>query len=248
MFFLSVFFCISTFADTGFYNYETKVEVPEPLYVDLVRGLHSHKGEWEVNTLLSQNQSPLSEKKWAPEVEWVIKEGTAVELEFPMVGNSLRSYKVALQQRTYQSPNKNNLQGLQFLYEADQDFESSELTAFYIVAHRFNHYFSAISISGFKTLLERDRGLTTLLNATLFYNYSDEVDLGLEVNSASAQYSEAFLQVMPQLHLAMRDGLKIQFGYGAQEIRDKWFPTSSLRLIKEFNKKKNCAWFSSFVA
>lgn len=30
----------------GYSEYETKVEVPEPLFVDLVRGLGAVKGEW----------------------------------------------------------------------------------------------------------------------------------------------------------------------------------------------------------
>lgn len=227
---------LHSFAERGFYNYETKVEVPEPLYIDLVRGLHSHKGEWEINSLFVQNQSLMGEKKWAPELEWVVREGTAIEFEFPMTGAHLEAYKFAIQQRTYQSANKNNLQGVQLLYEADRVFMHSELTAFYIMAHRFNHEFSAITISGFKTILEQSEGLSVLVNTTLFYNYSDEVDFGIEVNYASPQFSEKFLQVVPQLHLALRDGMKIQFGYGGRETQDRWSSTSSLRLIKEFNK------------
>lgn len=233
-----IYFCWSNENTTSFSDYETKVEIPEPLFIDLVRGLHSHRGEWELNSLLNHTQGTYSELHWAPEVEWVIKDGSAVEFEFPMVGSQLESYKFAFQQRTYRSSTRSTFHGLQLIYQANTDFSRSEGTLFFIAAHRFNHYYSSILLVGGKTILEKTTGVDGLFNLSLFYNYSDEVDLGLETNYSSGHFSNRLLQLVPQLHLALNDGMKIQFGFGTRQDEDKWSPTTTLRLIKEFNKQK----------
>lgn len=236
MFYIFVFF-FSLFSHSEVFDgYDRDVEVPEPLFVDLVRGLHSEKGEWEINSLFSHNEGTYSDLRWAPEIEWAIADGTAIEFELPMIGSQLKAYKFAFQKRLHRSEDRHSLHGVQLLYESERRFDHSDFTFFYILAHRFDFYWSLITISGMRTVLEKYHGVDASLNTTVFYNYSREVDLGLEVNYASDIISERFVQIMPQLHLALRTGWKVQFGFGTREEEHKWSPTSALRIIKEFNK------------
>lgn len=236
--FLLLILSVLVEAQEGFNDYETKVEIPEPLFIDLVRGLGSKKGEWEVNSLFYHGQGGFSDLNWAPEIEWAFADGTALELEFPMRGNSLHSYKAAFQKTVFKSRDRSHQQGVQFIYETGKDFGHSDLTGYYILAHRYSPKVSSIAIFGFKTLLEHYQGLTTIFNHTAFYNYTQEIDLGMEVNYFSqTSYMDQVLQVVPQLHLAMGSGYKIQFGFGGGEDGGRWSPVSMLRVIREFNKE-----------
>ena len=73
-----------------------ELDIPEPLVFDLVRPLGSPQGELEVNFFASRinGQGQLS---WSPEIEYVIADGYAVELELPHTNGSLDEYKMALQ-------------------------------------------------------------------------------------------------------------------------------------------------------
>ena len=237
--FLLVFFSqFQVFAqDTAFEDYETKGEIPEPLYIDLVRNLNSKRGEWEVNSLFYHKDTGFDAFQWAPEIEWVAYSGGAVELEFPMLGDSLYRYKAAFQQKIWGDPQQNDLHGLQLIYEADKAFSESEGTLYYIIAYRWNTSFSTIALVGGRWPLEADHRFSPRWNITLFYNKSDEIDIGLEVNHSSNWHSEAqWTQIIPQLHFALDEGYKIQFGFGAREEFKQWSPVSMFRLIREFNR------------
>ncbi len=233
-----LFISLLTSAQDGFNDYETKVEIPEPLFIDLVRGLGSKKGEWEVNSLAYHGDGGFSELNWAPEIEWAFADGTAVELELPMHGHSLHSYKMAAQKTVYSNAERSHLHGLQIIYETNKEWGRSDLTAYYISAHRFTPKVSTITLVGIKTLIEEFQGFTKIFNHTVFYNYSREIDVGVEFNYFSRErFMDQVLQVVPQLHLAMGDGFKLQFGFGGGEDNGRWTPVSMLRLIREFNKE-----------
>ena len=224
----------------AFDDYKTKVEVPEPLFIDLVRSLSSEVGEWEINSLFYHSQGTYEDLKWAPEIELVLFDGTALEFEFPMQGPDLKNYKFAFQQRIYASRQSQSLHGIQLIYETNQKFNVSEGTFYYILAHRFNHHWSAIGLYGFKSVIENYEGLEAQFNQSFFYNYSREIDLGVEINYASGELEGRYFQVVPQLHLAFNHGYKIQFGFGAIDggVTDEGStvsPVGVFRFIKEFN-------------
>lgn len=231
-----LFFSSSAWANKkAFDEYKSKVEVPEPLYIDLVRSLSAEAGEWEINSLFYHSQGTYGDLKWSPEVEVVIREGSAIEFEFPMKGGNLNSYKLAFQQRIYENKKANGIHGFQFIYEANKRFNKDEGTFYYIVAHRFNHYLSTIGLYGVKSLIKKFEGLEVQLNQSIFYNYSREIDLGIEINYASDKLENKYFQIVPQLHLAFTKGYKIQFGFGALDKDSKVSPVGVLRFIKEFN-------------
>ncbi len=223
-------------AEKAFDQYGSKVEVPEPLFIDLVRGLNSKTGEWEINSLFSHSQGRFQQMNWAPEIEYVIRTGTSIEFEFPMEGGELTHYKVAGQQRLYRNLSGSTVHGLQFIYETNRQFNHSETSIFYIVAHRINYRFSVLGMYGFRNQVENWNGINTLLNQSVFYNYSREVDFGLEINYDAGQLNEDYWQVIPQVHLALNDGYKIQFGFGALASEDQINPVGTFRIIREFNQ------------
>lgn len=231
-----ILFSWPSFAKKAFDNYESKVEVPEPLFVDLVRSLNAKNGEWEINSLFYHSQGTYDDFNWAPEIEFVLRAGTAIEFELPIEGGELKNYKTAFQQRIYQNKKRNHLHGLQVIYEADNKFNHSDATLYYIVAHRFNHNLSVIGLYGAKSLLENYQGLEYLFNQSVFYNYSEEIDFGLEYNYSSGQLSNRYWQLIPQLHIAFEGGAKIQFGFGAINTDSTVSPIGTFRLIMEFNK------------
>lgn len=224
----------STAQGNEYGNYGNKVEVPEPLFIDLVRSLDAQKGEWEINSLFRHADSDFQGMTWAPEIEFVVTNGLALEFEFPMQGDSLKNYKFALQNTLGSFNQGKSIHGLQFIYESDTDFKHHEETLFYILAHRFNFHLSSMTLAGIQKKSHLDE-LIWSYNQTFFYNYSREVDFGLEFNYFSGPAQSRFLQIVPQLHLAFQKGYKIQWGFGSEEVGAKWQPVAVFRLIKEFN-------------
>lgn len=89
---------------------------------------------------------------------------------------------------------------------------------------------------GARTLVGEYDGLEWDMNQSVFYNYSEEIDFGLEVNYVSGTLSPAMVQVVPQLHLAFKHGAIIQIGFGARkEAHQKLSSLTTFRLIWEFN-------------
>ncbi len=230
-----IFISFKVWGKKAFDDYKNKAEIPEPLYIDLVRGLTAEKGEWEINTLIYHTQGDFNSLNWAPEIEWVMRDGSAIEFELPMVGNDISSYKTAFQQNIYSNEKQTHMQGLQLIYEADVSFKHQEYTAYYILAHRFNHYFSTIGLHGVKGVFESSQKIDLVTNQSFFYNHSREIDLGLEFNYQSGQNFEKYFQVIPQLHLALGTGFKIQFGFGARSVNSMTSPVGTLRIIWENN-------------
>lgn len=80
-------------------NEQKLIEIPEPLNFDLVRGLGAKKGELEINTLAQfpfQNFSSTG-IDWAPEIEYALLDGFAIELEIPMNNGEFEAFKAAMQ-------------------------------------------------------------------------------------------------------------------------------------------------------
>lgn len=219
----------------NYFNYERKVEVPEPMFIDLVRSLDSVKGETEFNSLFADYSSESKNLKWAPEVEYAFDNGKAVEFEFPGQGANLENYKVAYQVNITSLNKENSLQGLQVIYESNKQSSHSESSIYHIYALRLNHYFSFMNIAGFKVDNKNLNYRSISWNSTLFYNYSEEVDFGFEINLETKELGNEMYQFLPQVHLALDNGFKIQYGFGTAMIKDKHSLLTSFRLIKEFN-------------
>lgn len=234
----TLLFIWPTHAQEAYQEYKRKSEIPEPLFVDLVRNLQSTAGEWEINSLFYQDNTSWSQQHWAPEIEWVFRPGTAFEFELPMEGHHLRRYKIAIQQLLWSNPSESHLQGLQAIVETDTTGSQSEWVLYHIIAQRLGHNFSMLGLYGARWYNYHSQDLQVSLNQSFFYNHSREVDLGLELNwQPSGHQTTDLLQIVPQLHLALGSGFKIQFGMGYKKS-DSWEGTTGiLRAIWEHNKE-----------
>ena len=224
--------CLAHAKRKAYDGYDREVEVPEPLFVDLVRSLTADPGEFEINSLFYHRAGSFDDLKWAPELEYVLPGGVAVEFELPSVGGRLETYKLALQTRIFPSVEPSQQHGLQWIYEVSTDFKQEEVSLYYIYARRFRGPVSILGLYG----LKRSNVTESLLNQSFFYNYTEEIDFGLEFNYASGEGGQKYWQLIPQLHLALQRGGKIQFGFGGKQESGAFQPIATFRLIVEFNE------------
>jgi hypothetical protein len=221
-------------------DYASEAEVPEPLLFDLVRRLGAQQGEFEANVLFRVEESTdLGALRFAPEIEFAVLDGFAVELELPMQGNRVEALKAAVQWTLGSlGPTRQIRQGLQLIAERRLDREELEVTPLYIFGHRLAPAYSYLLIAGVLAEIPLAFGRVhwvPVLNGTFFYNYSREIDLGLEVNLQGVLGSYRDLRILPQLHLLLRTDWKIQMGFGLLQRAGQWQGSTAFRLIKEFN-------------
>lgn len=240
LFLLLLLVCTKGFAQN---KKQETVEIPEPLNFDLVRGLGAAKGELEINALAEFPFSDISTKgiDWAPEIEYALFDGFAVELEFPINNGELEAYKMAIQYTIGQS-NSKFIHGLQVMAESYTHENLTELNLLYVPAYRFNEVWSAMGIFGVMLEYGSDRAeqdYTLVLNASLFANLNHHWVLGLEVNNTNTTFqlidtNEMILHVLPQVHYEMDNGLAFQFGLGPKFDQGNTSSSALLRVIKTF--------------
>lgn len=221
-------------------DYLTEGEIPEPLVYDLVRRLGADKGEFEINSLFRIEESTKTgDILHAPELEYAIFDGIAVELELPFRGSTLESLKGAIQFTHGRFGSRHQfIHGSQYLYENYLNGSEGHLISTYILGHRISHLLSYLAIVGpsINWTQTGSADVSAVANFTLFYNSSREVDLGLEINWTGPQVEHRSLRIMPQLHLLFPDDWKVQTGMGIiSHVSNDFEFTSALRIIKEFN-------------
>jgi len=210
--------------------------VPEPMVFDLVRPLTARRGELEANVLAL---SPLSGQErvleWAPEVEYAVADGSAVEIELPFEGGRLAELKVGLQQSFGTLDGGRSVHGVQYLgvYERQTDRTSHALL--YLHGRRWNTRLSTLSMIGIGDVRvgqsERTAGL--LVNHSTFYDLNEASVAGLEVNYNSAPDGGVLL--MPQYHRRLSGRLSAQAGAGVDQKRGSAArPVVGLRVVREF--------------
>lgn len=209
--------------------------IPEPMLFDLVRPLGASRGELEVNTLV---EHPLGggPAEWAPEIEYAFADGYAVEFELPFEGSTLGEYKFALQGTLGTLRGGSMIHGWQGIgyYERDSGRYSADLL--YLNGAELKPRWSTFNMIG---LRRRDVGegedYIGLLNNSVFYDYSQQVTLGLEVNH-EIDDQRWRVRVAPQVHYDMSSHLGIQFGGGVSRLgvdsSADWF--AAWRLIYTF--------------
>ncbi len=208
--------------------------IPEPLLFDLMRPLHAKRGEIEVNTLGVISRG--SKLHWAPEVEWAIADGVAIEFEFPFANSRYDSTKLGLQFRM--GHDAKAVHGIQLLTEigANADYQTS-LSALYLFGYRFNDKWSLMSMTGAQAVVggPESNEWRGLQNLTLFHDTTESITTGLEVNWAftGRDLLEQF-EVTPQLHWSLSESSMIQVGAGvAKTEHDRWVPQYALRVIRQ---------------
>lgn len=220
------------------------IYIPEPLMFDLVRGLGAQRGELEVNTLADFPLNESSERgvEWAPEIEYALFDGFAVELEFPMRDWDLEAYKMAVQWTIGTSSSNKFIHGIQIIAETLRQESLTEFSFLYVPAYRFNDTWSTLGLFG--VMVETgadaaDKKSTILLNASLFADLNDTTILGLEFNNSDPTLqvrddNEMTLLILPQVHYELPKGWSIQGGFGPNFIGGETDFSGVLRMIKTF--------------
>ncbi|WP_066221004.1 hypothetical protein [Formosa haliotis] len=220
------------------------VDIPEPLMFDLVRGLGAKKGELEINALsdFPVNHFNSRDVEWAPEIEYAVSDGFAVELEFPFKNFELEALKVAVQYTIGQSNSNKFIHGVQVIGETMMHRDITELSLLYVPAYRFNKTWSAIGLFGAMFELGSDvpdKNYTILLNASVFANVNEHLVLGVEINNTDPMLqgldsNEMSFLVLPQVHYEFKNDYELQVGFGANVVEEQFEASGVLRLIKTF--------------
>ncbi len=209
--------------------------IPEPMIFDMVRGLGAEKGEFEANVLVEIPVDESSDRAvhWAPEVEFAVLDGFALEFELPFVDDEIEAYKFAAQYTFGTGFNGKFIHGTQFIAEHLDGIEITELTVLYIPGIRLDRTWSILAMLGFRTEVGGDSRDETeaLFNFSLFADLGPELTVGVESNYAAGLEDESTLLVMPQVHYEFTDHWMIQAGIGAEFLPDESDVTFAFRLI-----------------
>lgn len=207
--------------------------IPEPLLFDLMRPLHAKKGELEVNTLAVFPRN--GKAHWAPEVEYAVADGVAIEFEFPFVNSHFESTKLGFQFRL--GHNEKSVHGIQVLGEfAASGPSQTSVSALYLYGHRFDETWSLMSMTGLQTVYgNQDREWRGLQNLSIFRNESEALTTGIELNwSFTSRDLLEELAITPQLHYSFDKDWMVQTGVGMRKSDgNRWNPEYSLRLIRQ---------------
>lgn len=206
-------------------------EVREPMVFDLVRGLGAKRGELEVNTLLRYS-SAEQQLRWAPEIEWVLADGMALELELPMAGTHLEAIKLAGQLTLPRRGGRRFIDGFQGIVELPLADHPKHFTGLYLAGLQLNRV-SLLTMVGSRVESSWPGALPVagVINFAAFFDVNPSTVVGLEIDSVIGATPE--LTVMPQVHLQLSERLRMQGGAGMGWSPEGLSMLAGLRLIFE---------------
>lgn len=190
----------------------------EPLFIDLVRPINSKQGDLEINSLCYNDGKKLM---CAPEIEYVIADGTAVEFELPMEGRHVKEYKFAFQQRL------KPIKKFQHYHHATQLIIQKPVHKNEHVTHKL-FYISGVNIKDFSIIamngFSNTKNNTQIASNMAFYwNVSQKIAYGVEYNY------EHNTRITPQIKWHLPD-FEIQIGAGIYG-KKPFFATRLIYLI-----------------
>jgi hypothetical protein len=210
--------------------------VPEPLLFDLVRPLGAAKGELEVN-VLAQHNLRNGEYEYAPEIEYAFADGLAIELELPFKGSHLEEYKVAVQGTFGTLRNATMVHGWQVIARKERHGGPYSADFLYLNGQALGNGWSLFNMAGWRRTEFSGEGRNQLLlNNSVFYDVSQRLTLGLELNSEIDHKANWRLRAIPQVHYDLGGYSTLQFGIGPSRLApggpEEW--TFNWRLIRTF--------------
>lgn len=231
--------------------------IPEPMVFDLVRPLGAKRGEAEFNTLgliplarktrtvddvsdplgLVRRSEDTQGVEWAPELEFVLTEGLALEFELPMENVSVEAYKTAGQLSFGTLWDNRFIHGAQVIAQYDRQPGLWTTTWLYLAGFRFDETWSLFGMVGPRFEHGSQiggRNVEMLANVTLFADITDRLVGGIETNFGQVLDGSSTLLVMPQVHYEVDPHWMIQAGAGVRVTREFTLPEIGFRLIREF--------------
>ncbi len=214
---------------------ETGLHIPEPMVFDLVHSLGVEKGAFEANVLALFPLNDTSDRfiDWAPEIEYAVSDGVAIEFELPFEDSDLHAYKFAAQFTFDRARGSRHISGTQFIVEKIKDDDIWELTALYLRGVQFNQRDSAMMMFGARTEVGGDAGDQDeiLINVSLFRELNHRTVIGIENDLGIGLDEDSHLTIFPQVHYEITDTLEIQFGAGAEIDEDNTDFSAGFRFI-----------------
>lgn len=235
---------------------DTGPRIPEPMVFDLIRPLGAKGGEGEVNVLglipLRRQSGRANETdplglvrrspdrqglEWAPEIEYAVCGGVALEFEIPMENAYLEAYKAAGQITFGTGLNHRFIHGAQAIVQYDRDSKLWTTTLMYLAGVRFDETWSVFGMFGSRAEVGGsvpNKTVEVLSNISLFADVTDRTVAGIETNLGQVIGGNTELLVMPQLHYEIDRYWMIQAGIGARISTGFTLPEAGFRLIREF--------------
>jgi hypothetical protein len=231
--------------------------IAEPMVFDLIRPLGAKRGEAEVNVLglvpLRQassrvngvqdpvglvRRSPDRETmEWAPEIEYAVCDGVALEFEVPMENSHVEAYKGAGQITFGTALNHRFIHGAQAILQYGRDSSVWTTTGLYLAGFRFNDTWSVFGMVGGRGEIlgpVANKEAELLANVTLFADVTDRMVAGIETNLNQVIGGNTGVLFMPQLHYELDRYWMIQGGVGARFTTGLTLPVAGFRIIREF--------------
>jgi len=230
--------------------------IAEPMVFDLIRPLGAKGGEREVNVLglvplghrsrranatdplgLVRRSPDRQGLEWAPEIEYAVCDGVALEFEAPMENTHLEAYKAAGQITFGTGLNHRFIHGAQAIVQYDRDPKLWTTTLLYLAGFRFDETWSVFGMFGSRAEVGGpipDKTVEWLSNVSLFADVTDRTVAGIETNLGQVIGGNTELLVMPQLHYEIDRYWMIQAGIGAHISAGFTLPEAGFRIIREF--------------
>ncbi len=215
---------------------ESYPDIPEPMVFDMIRPMGARAGELEANVLAT---TPFSGQdralEWAPEVEYVLADGIAIEGELPFENNRLVELKMGLQ-GTFGTMDRGRIvHGVQYLGIYDRHTKRASHALLYMLGRRHTTRLSTMTMVGAGDVRvgqsETRPGL--IVNHSTFVDVAPGRVAGLEVNYNSG--ADGGVLMMPQYHGRLTRRIGFQLGAGVDKKRGASArPTGGLRMIREF--------------
>lgn len=180
-------------------EHDHRLKIPEPMVYDLVRPLGVRQGEMEINALGDYN--PYNgDMQWSPELEFGLADDLAIEFELPFQDASHERYKVAIQQTLNIDVAQGTANGWQAFVDVNKHTKAVAVDATVIHAMQWVDQWSSLSMLGLRAHpLGRSAQLHYLLNNTLFYQASERLTVGLELNQEVSRGGTWRYRLTPQI-------------------------------------------------
>jgi len=218
---------------------------------DLMRPLGAHHGELEVNAVglfpISSGGEggavpdalglPGQGLEWAPEMEYALLDGFALELELPFETSRLAAYKGGAQWTFGKAFGNTYIHGAQLIVQYDRQPANWLPTLTYVAGLRLSRTWSVLGMFGLRGITNsRHPGdaLEGIVNFSVFADVAPNITLGLETNLAESAEGKTNFLLMPQLQWEVTDHFMLQGGIGARITDKNTLAEASVRVIRSF--------------
>lgn len=206
--------------------------VPEPMLFDLVRSLSARAGEKELGVGVNQRGDEL---EIGPELEYVLADGHAVEVEVMSPQNEHRGVKGVYQGTAGRALGGRFLHGPHLTGGYTPGRQLLESSAVYVGCLRLDPTWSMIAMGGIEGERRGEEGrFGPVVNASIFADLHHSLILGLEGTWNQPAAGLNRYEVMPQLRWDLDETFHLQAGYGATLDAGQVRPLASLRVSHAF--------------